>query len=485
MLAHVQTAKNRENLALFLICALVLLRNFALMIEGFGEQDAARLFNDAIIWSKTGVLDPALTQYRARISPLYIYALKRSVDLGADYGTIVYAMNAASAVAGALTFAAAFSFFRHFLPFGGMILGAAVLAFAPSAFLASIYGMPHTIGFFFFMCALAAFAAAHLGPKRNRARMRWIGVPCLCLAAAIKADLLLCSGAFLGVLYCARRTGFTDLARAGLWIAAAALTPLVLHAVWVPEAGSATQALSYASQWNSKYATGLENLFSPQNIVITALFAGPVFLGLFPLALAVAWRSPEGRKIAVLALLWAMPVLLFWGLREGNSARHLMPAAVPLALVLAWAGTRLPVSNLGRAGVALAALAANYVWIPPLGNTVAPSTQILNSTAALQSQVDFMMIQGRKIETSDARDHVLVGSGILPYMVFNALRNAEAVAIEEDGLRIAPRGGGAFMLRQRYVRDAEAAHKAIQTAQAQGRRVWSPRFKPGDLARAE
>ena len=54
-------------------------------IDGFGEQDAARLLNDAIIWSKAGYLDPELTQYRARISPLYIFALKSLVDFGVGY----------------------------------------------------------------------------------------------------------------------------------------------------------------------------------------------------------------------------------------------------------------------------------------------------------------------------------------------------------------------------------------------------------------
>ncbi len=483
MLAYVHSAKGRENLALFLICALVLLRNFVFLIDGFGEQDAARLLNDAIVWSKAGYLDPALTDYRVRVSPLYIYALKRLVDLGVDYDTIIDIMNSANAVAGSLTFLVAFRFFRHFLTFGGALLGVVVLAFAPSVFLGSIYGMPHTIGFFFFLLSLTAFTAALLSPGRDARLSWWIGVPSLCLAAAIKADILLCAGAFLGVLVYARRTALPDLARAGAGIAAGALAPILLHGVLVPDLASASQAVTFASEWNQKYTIGLNNFFGLENALSMALFTGPVFLVLFMVAAVAALRSPKDRNIAILALLWILPVVLFWGLRPGNSARHLFPAVVPMALVLGWAVTQVSATTRGRLALALTIVIANYVWIPPMGNTVAPSTQILNSTAALQNATDRLMTMGQEIENSGATDHVLIGTGTLPYMVFNALRNADRVAIEADGIRIVSRGGAEFTLRQRYVKDPAEAKKAAQDALDRGRRVWSTQFNLGDLRR--
>ncbi len=485
MLPTFRSAKGQENLALFLICALILLRNFFFLIEGFGEQDAARLLNDAIVWSKAGYLDPELADYRVRISPLYIYTLKKLVDLGVDYNDIIYMMNAANAVAGSLTFFAAFAIFRHFLSFGGALLGLVVLAFAPSAFLASIYGMPHAIGYFFFLWSLAAFTTIFLSPARNSRLLWWIGVPCLCIATAIKADLLLCAGAFLGVLVYARRTALPDLAKAGLWIAAGTLTPILLHAVLVPELGSASQAITFAAEWNDKYTISPMNLVSPENLLITALFAGPVFLMLFIVTWVMAMRSPEGRHLAILALLWILPVVLFWGLRPSNSARHLLPAVVPVALVLAWAAMRVSPNVLGRVAIALVAVAGNYAGIPPMGNTVAPSTQILNSTPALQSKIDRLMTEGLEIATSGVTDIVLIGTGTLPYMVFNALRHADTVAIEADGIRIASRGAAEFTLRQRYVKDPAEANKVAQEALAQGRRIWSSQFNMDDLQRAE
>ncbi len=477
------SAKGRENLALFLICALVLFRNFFFLIDGFGEPDSARLLNDAIVWSKAGYLDPTLTDYRARISPLYIYALKILVDFGIGYDTIIYIMNSTNAVAGSLTFFIAFIFLRQFLPLSGALASVAVLAFAPSAFLASIYAMPHAIGFFFFLLSLAAFTAALLSPGRNSWLWWATGVTSLCLAAAIKADILLGAGAFLGVLIYARRTAVPDLARAGLWIAAGALAPILLHAVLVPELASVSQAATFATEWSQKYTIGLNNFFGLENALSMALFTGPVFLVLFAIAIIAALRSPKDRNIAILALLWILPIVLFWGLRPHNSARHLFPAVVPMALVLGWAATRVSATSRGRLALALTIVVSNYIWIPPMGSTVAPSTQILNSTAVLQRKIDGLMVMGRGIENSGATDHVIIGNGFLPYMVFNVLRNAGMISIEADGLRIATLGGADFTLRQRIAKTPETAEKAARDALDRGRRVWLTQVGQGDPGR--
>ena len=61
------------------------------VLDGFGEGDAARLVNQAAGWHAAGHL--TIHEYTARVSPLYLHALKLLLDAGVPLRRMPAIMN--------------------------------------------------------------------------------------------------------------------------------------------------------------------------------------------------------------------------------------------------------------------------------------------------------------------------------------------------------------------------------------------------------
>ena len=196
------------------------------MIEGFGEPDAARLAVQAVSWHNSG---SPIVAYTVRTSPLYLFMLKARLDGGMALATLPVFMNWLSAVTGGLSLIPMYWLWRRLSNVGAAALACALFSVTPTFWLGQIYGMPHMPSFFFFLVAVLIFSFA---VKSNGPRFQWLCgialVPAV-LAVALKADIILCFGAFVGVAFCMRALNWRNTIAAGA-IGALALTLTLMMA---------------------------------------------------------------------------------------------------------------------------------------------------------------------------------------------------------------------------------------------------------------
>lgn len=409
----------REWVFLGAAVAVALAVNFALLMRGFGEGDAARLAVQALAWHDTGELE--ILTYTVRVSPLYLTGLRRLLEAGVAPEQLPAWMNAASAVAGALVWVPLYLLWRRAANPPVALAACLLFAFTPAFWHANHYGMPHLPAFLFF--ALACVCAGRFLAATGAAFLGWLTLACLCacLALGLKADVIMAFGAPVGLAFLVRRAGPRNLV-------ACALVPLVglffvtrYASTIAPALGELGDLGGHAGRWSERFPITLEALLNPDNVVVPAYGAGVALFALMVAAVAFALVSREHRRLAVWALFWSTPALLFWGLREGNSTRHMMAVYPPLCLLVAVAGSALLPSRGLRVGALVALLVGNYFAAPAFSRTFRMGGRLFSGQARVQADVDRVVERAREFRDLRAPTKVLGGSWTLPYVVWDLL----------------------------------------------------------------
>lgn len=453
----------------------------ALLIRGIGEPDTARLINDAIIWAQNpGYLSDPDVEYRGRVLPLTMIILRGLLRCGVAASDLPAILNAVNLAVGALGLVPLFLVCRCI---AGRSAGYLALAFAsvmPAFWFANIYGYPHLPSFALFLVALYLFLVAlnYSGPKLAY----WSLAAALTLGVGlgIKADLVLACGAFFGALWIRRRVELAAVAAAALVCAFGAFVPWMLHELM---ARTAAGALVYAAEYERIFPASLSTLVDPANVMRGFMAAGWVLSVLILFALASLWRVREQRPVVVFVLAWAVPVSLFWGLRDGNSSRHMMSAVVPMALVLAILFQQRFHRPAVRWSVVCAVLAINHALGISHGGSVSPSSRLIAGSLLLQDRIADLHREADAIaERRDAKVF-LVGSGTNPYATFAMLRKARAVRhLGRWQLELVLPDGATQILDQAYVVENEEALSLIVRKRAEGYRVVSLEYLETDSA---
>lgn len=186
--------RRRALLGVLGFAAASLLLHAVLVVEGFGEPDAARLGNDAVLWHFTGRLRVGGGTYRPYTSPLYIHLLKKSLDAGVPVAALPALINWANVVIGALMIPLVWLLSRRLAGERAALGMCALCLFAPAYWMAANYGMSHLPSFVFFLASLLLFAAGI--DRRGRVFAAFLAAAALCLvlSCALKADIILCGG---------------------------------------------------------------------------------------------------------------------------------------------------------------------------------------------------------------------------------------------------------------------------------------------------
>jgi 4-amino-4-deoxy-L-arabinose transferase-like glycosyltransferase len=219
----------------------------------------------------------------------------------------------------------------------------------------------------------------------------------------------------------------------------------------------------------------------PRNLMVLPTTGGFVYSLAIAFALIYLWRCREDRRLVVFALLWAVPVVVFWGLRDGNSARHLMSAFVPMALVLALLVQRLFSRHGVRFAAAAVLLLGNYALAAPSAGMVRPSTRLIDSSRLLQEKVSRLHRDAAAIASLDDAKVFLVGSWANPYVVFAMLAKARTVR-HGDELMLTLADGQTQRFARAYVLDVDDARRLAAQKRAQGYRVVSLNYDDAELA---
>jgi hypothetical protein len=413
------------------------------VVDAFGEQDAARIAVDVVAAIQRGHF--AGTDYRMHSSPLYMLGLRALVEAGwLPTAEIPRAMALASALAGPVVAGALFVVFLDATA-SPTAAAVGVLAFEamPIVWISSLYGFPTLLGLSGLALALLALGRALRTPSASRrALLLGAAVASFGLALGMKIDLIVSSAAFGLVLWSVdldpRRRALA-LAVIGLVAGFCFLTLNRLAGALEP---TPVETAFRWSQWDSRFPMQVSLLFDAgQRSLLRDTFGRFTYVP-FAIAAGLAFVNRRGRIALFWALAAALPTIVFWGLRAGNSGRHNLAPALFLGLVLG-----LPLRErqgwLRPAFVALliGTLALNALRSPVSPSTVYPSGALFPSALRFRAAVERLHTIGRRIASFDEPKLAVVGCGVdQPYYIWETwLRQPDLVVTE--GARIWHFGG--------------------------------------------
>jgi len=478
------TPTRRELLLLSLFCALIFFRNFSLAVSGFGEQDAARIFNDAIVWHHLGVLP--FSDYRPRIVPGYLFLTKELIDSGISIDNIIQSLNYINAFFGVLAVFLSYFFFKLFLPASLSIACVAIYSFVPSVFFSSIYGFPFLLAYTAFLISILLFVRSTIIAPSVSAPFWALTVLALSLATTVKADVILLSSVYFGLLIAFGRVSIATLTSAFILILFGIIAPITFKHFLLPSTAVDVSTASFLHGWNERFPLGLSNLGSRANVEIIIRSVGPIYFGLGFLGLIAASVRHKSRRLVWFVLIFTIPLTLFWGMRTGNSARHMMGLALPAILLIGILFQSLTAQRQARSALIVVtglAIIMNYFSTSPRGDTVSPSSRLVESALLLQEHVTNEMKYGEDSIESRQPKYYLIDSYTLPYSLHNMLKHARSIdkwysGSEENFLEITLLDGRQISLAWSNTKTREAAEQLAEQKRIAGFDVRSVEY-PG------
>jgi hypothetical protein len=353
-----------------LVAASLLLHGMSI-IEGFGEPDTARYGVLAEEWHTTGKIHSY--SYHLRTSPLYLHGLKLLLDAGLPLTAVPAVLNWLNLIVGSLLLIPLYLLWRDLIHSTAAFLGCVLFSVTPAFWLANIYGAPHLPAFASFVTSLWLLAGwARRGGGLASGRL--IGVMGLAvLTVLLKADLILCFGAYLGLLWCLGALGRRNVAWS-LALPVVCLVAVVLYARLITADIPALTAS--AGEWENTFPFTLEALTDKYNRMVPVRSVGIMLCAGAAVSLVVCLIRRRHLKLLLFVMFWALPLLLFWSLKMGNSARHMMAAFCPLMFVTAVTALDTMERPLLRWPVVLAVLIVNY-FLTYDGGTISPTANLV------------------------------------------------------------------------------------------------------------
>lgn len=399
------------------------------IIDGFGEPDAVRAALQSLVWHQTG---SPLNSYVIRTSPLYLFVLKLLIDGGIALDRLAPLTNWASVVMGSLAFIPLYLLWRRLTNRRVAALGCVIYAFVPAYWLANLYGMPHLYAFAIFVLSLWLYALAIERDGRGHAAML-VGVAVTAVTALLlKADIVLCFGAFLGVAWFTRRltwrnvTGVVAITLVGM-IAVIVSARLILPAM--------ERATDFAVNWRDQWPLTLQALRKP-NSLVPMYAVGPILYKAMLVSAIFGLLSLRNRRIVALVLVWTLPAILMWSFRYGNSARHLMAAWAAAPFLLASViDRRYPRRWLhGLSVLQIAALLTwNYVSTNATDSTILPGTRLVQCRTLVQRRIDRDREAGETFATMEPPKRLYFGKTKRSYVQWEVWARAQDFTIVQSG----------------------------------------------------
>lgn len=417
-----------EFLLLVVTAVLIACKNFILIVDGLGEPDAARLMNDAIIWHHTGSLP--FSEYRATTSPGYLAILKCLIDAGIAHERIIGILNSVNAVVGAILISLSFFFFRLFLSSTTSFACMIALSFVPCVSVFSLYGFPSLLAYFALCLSVLLFVQSIVSSSPS-ALLVFSSAVALSIGTILKADMILLAGGYLGMLVVFDRVSRHTLASAISIVAIGAIAPIAFKLLLLPDsASSVPKMVSFAQNWNERFPLTLSYFFSRTNIRIAVRSVGPVLAALGVLGTFSSVLKKDTRRMTWVMVLFTLPLVVFWGLRAGNSARHMLGVSIPVVTMAGLLLRPLNAWRFPRCAMAVAtgaAIALNYFSISANGSTIAPSSRLVESALILRRDVSERMKYGEAITSSSANKHYLIDSYTIPYSLYNVIKDSRSI----------------------------------------------------------
>jgi hypothetical protein len=396
------------------------------VVDGFGESDSARLGVYAIEWYHAGTF--STYSYAVRTSPLYIHGIKALLDLGVSPLSVPPMINWFSVILASLTLVPLYYLWRNLLGRRAAVVACVLFFFTPVYWLASVYSMAHLPAFSLFILSLLLFQLAAANPN-GRQILLFTGSAVAAIATVTtKSDLILCFGAYLGIAYyerfLSRRTVVVALLMPVFsMIAVTAYTQLITADL--PPLGAS------AADWTRRFPFTLESVLDRDNRLVPLNTVGWFFYAAVVASVGVCIIRRSYWRLLAFAALWALPALLFWGLKMGNSARHMMtPFCALLAVTAAVAVTVIRDKRWLTVAVGVLII-ANYFIGERDGGTSSPTSQLHKISRAVGIYSRHRHKVARAFVTFRADQKVYSGSTTTPYVAWEAMAKFDFAQITE------------------------------------------------------
>jgi hypothetical protein len=394
-----------------------------LITDYFGEQDAARIANDSIRAAHNGYFyDLEAMVYS---TPLYLDALRYGLQTGLiSPCSVPFWMTFVSLIASAAITAALFIFVFRLTGSVLAAFGAAlILQFNPTFWFNSLYGFATIVAFALFMGSLALFQSALNKSSPRFQYLLFLGAALMYIVAVMtKVDVLLASAIFCLPVWQSGRSLKSRLIWIGTLVLFSGLVFLLFNhyaAILAPH----REATGQWDKWQSQFFVGFERLVSKNNLKIIVRSVGFLSVPTAFVGVVLAGWQPKWRPAIFWLVMAGLPLVLFWGVIAGNSARHhLVPSlflcivlALPLAMRIRWVWV----------SVLAIICVVNYLYYPPSPNTVSPSGRLLANVSLLKERVKELHSMGEEIARLPNEKVGIIGGGPLhPYFTFEIMRNS-------------------------------------------------------------
>lgn len=409
------------------------------LYDCFGEQDAARLAIRAVYGDLTGHLKMG-GQWPFSY-PLYIHLLYGLLrwDLPA-YASLPLIMSLLSLFSSAL-FSALFCIFvfRSVHSMKTAIAATTALQFAPVFFLNSIYGFPTITALTLFIAAAVSLQQGMCFATGNSRAVAALvtAAACFTIGVLFKVDVLLGAALFLLPVYQSTKS---PLEKAGF---ACGVVVTCLGAFWLLNRyglalSKATSAGAGWENWSRNFFSGPTALFSENNIVVISRAAGILSMPAALVSFIWCMATKQHRIVSVGILLTMTPIALFWGVMDGNSARHnLIPAVfAPFLAALPLAGRKSRI-QIGWGFALLFTLLFNYFCLPPSADTVKPSGRLIRSAALLKEKCTKYRRFGREIAaTQKDRVFVVAPAHVMPFYQFETMSALDLTFVKSGNIHL-------------------------------------------------
>ena len=411
---------------ILLFCGHVIIHAPFLMTEYFGEPDAARMTNDIIRASYSGVFHEL--EYLFDSCPLYYNVLLVLLKSGViSIANLSMWLTMSSLLAGAMVSVAMFGFvYRLTASWWAAWAAALVLQLIPPFWFNNLYGFPTMVALAFFMSSLVLLQSAVVQGGRSKGILL-VGAGILyVLAVMTKVDLLLASAIFCLPVWQSGRSLKEKIMWVGSLAVFSGFTFLVHHQV--VEFMNSYQKISWDyAEWSDRYSLLFHEFVSRRNLWLTAKSVGILTIpGALFGGLLVMWRR-EWRSTVIWLALAILPLLLFWGMRPQNSSRHILIPSLFLCILLALPLVMRAWKRWTWAAFLCAMCVVNYFTFPATADYLwSPSGRIVASTYLMEDKVKGLHALGSMIAHLPQDKIAVIGQGPLhPYFKSEVLRREQ------------------------------------------------------------
>ena len=413
----------------------------------YGEQDVARLVNDALLWTRAGVRTDALSQYRYYTSPAYIWLITLLLPGARDsLAPAAAALNAINLAAAVVITVPLFLLFRRIAGARAALVGTLFLSVVPAFWQGGLYGFPSLPAELFLVVAVWLFDRWLVGDGGRRAALPTLVACTLCLTASVllKADVYLGAVALWGLLLYRRRLSW----RSAALLAVVGVVPVVvLYGVATALLQESPGAFEYAGSWRATFPAAPGRALTRVHVLQVVKSFGLLTLPLFAAALLVLLRERR-YALAALLLAWAVLPVAFWFPRWGDSARHHFPATVPAALGLGILLAALRVRDVWRYVALALVVAVNYFAFPPSSLTQTTSGNLQGSARRTARRLAVYHRLGREYAELEVPRKAFLGAPTNPFAENQVLWLADSVVSVRAAVRF-----GASAREVEYMRD--------------------------------